>query len=79
MKKTKISCLLENFGKAEGEGMRYIKSEMKYLLDNGAWYLLLEWFIRNGMKYLGYKLGQSYVRLPMWLIKKMSMHYRWWK
>jgi rhamnosyltransferase len=72
------SWILESFGKAEGEGMKYIKSEIKYLLKNNAWYLLPEWFIRNGMKYLGYKLGQKYEKLPMWLIKKLSMHHRWW-
>ncbi|MFZ2890862.1 glycosyltransferase family 2 protein [Sulfuricurvum sp.] len=70
--------ILNEFGKAEGEGMKYIKSEVKYLLDNRAWYLLPEWFVRNGMKYLGYKLGQKYEKLPMWMIKKFSMHHRWW-
>jgi len=70
--------ILESFGKAEGEGMKYIKSEIKYLLNNGAWYLFFEWFIRNGMKYLGYKLGQKYEKLPKWIIKKFSMHHRWW-
>ena len=72
------SWILENFGKAEGEGMKYIKSELKYLLLNGAWYLLPEWFIRNGMKYLGYKMGQKHQILPPWIIKKISMHHRWW-
>lgn len=72
------SWILESFGKAEGEGMKYIKSEVKYLLGNRAWYLLPEWFVRNGMKYLGYKLGQKYEKLPMWMIKKFSMHHRWW-
>ena len=72
------SWILENFGKAEGEGMRYIKSEVNYLLDGQAWYLFPEWFIRNGMKYLGYKLGQKYEKLPISMIKKFSMHHRWW-
>lgn len=72
------SWILESFGKPEGEGMRYIKSEVTYLLDNGAWYLLPEWFVRNAMKYLGYKLGQTYQKIPRWMIKKFSMHYRWW-
>lgn len=72
------SWILESFGKAEGEGMKYIKSEVRYLIKHGAWYLLLEWFMRNGMKYMGYKLGQKYEKLPMWMIKKFSMHYRWW-
>lgn len=70
--------ILESFGKAEGEGMRYIKSEVRYLLANQAWYLLPEWIIRNSMKYLGYKMGLNHTNLPAWLIKKCSMHHRWW-
>ena len=70
--------IIKEFGKAEGEGLRYIRSEYKYLLSHGAWYLLSELFIRNGMKYLGYKMGQKFELLPMWLIKKFSMHHRWW-
>ncbi len=72
------SWILKKFGKAEGEGMRYIQSEINYLLSNDAWYLLPEFFVRNGMKYTGYKLGQNYKKLPKWLIKKISMHHRWW-
>jgi len=70
--------MLKSFGKPEGEGIKYIKSEVKYLYDKSAWYLLPEWFVRNGMKYLGYKLGQRYQMLPKWMIKKFSMHHRWW-
>jgi rhamnosyltransferase len=70
--------ILEEFGKAEGEGIKYIKSEFGYLLKNGAWFLIPEFFIRNAMKYIGYKLGYKYKQLPIWFIKKVSMHYRWW-
>lgn len=70
--------ILDSFGKAEGEGKKYVKSEFKYLMDNGAWYLIPEWFIRNGMKFLGYKLGQNYQKIPVNIIKKLSMHHRWW-
>ena len=71
--------ILNEFGKAEGEGMKYIRSEMDYLLKNNAWYLIPEFFLRNGMKYAGYKLGQNYDKLPYWLVKRFSMHHRWWK
>jgi len=70
--------ILQNFGKAEGEGMKYIKSEIRYLLAQNAWYLLPEFILRNAMKYLGYKLGQKYKILPTKVIKKLSMHHRWW-
>ncbi len=72
------SWILDEFGKAEGEGMKYIHSESKYLLSHDAWYLFPEFIIRNGMKYAGYKMGQKFNYLPLWFIKKFSMHYKWW-
>jgi len=71
--------ILKEFGKAEGEGGKYIKSEIKYLISNNLYHLIPQFFIRNGMKYLGYKLGQKYKLIPLKLIKKLSMHSFWWK
>ena len=70
--------IIEEYGKAEGEGLKYIKSEINYLLKNNKWELLPEFFVRNGMKYIGYKLGYNYEKLPLFLIKKLSMHKNWW-
>jgi rhamnosyltransferase len=72
------SWILEKFGKAEGEGIKYIKSELNYLLTQGYWYKIPEFFIRNAMKYLGYKVGYNHKVIPKWLILKLSMHYKWW-
>jgi len=71
--------ILEIFGRAEGEGGKYVKSEFHYLLQNHAYLKIPEFFVRNGMKYLGYKLGQNYQHLPKNLITKISMHPLWWK
>lgn len=49
--------LLDTFGKAEGEGLRFVQDQVKYLLKEGKWYLLPELVVRNGMKYLGYTTG----------------------
>lgn len=72
------SWILQDFGKPEGEGMRYIKSEFRFLLTNKAYHSIPEFFIRNGMKFLGYKMGKHYSKLPKSWIKKFSMHHRWW-
>ncbi len=48
--------ILEEFGKPKGEGIRYIKSELRFLLDNCVYHLLPESFIRNILKFIGYKL-----------------------
>lgn len=70
--------ILEKYGRAEGEGKKYLCSEFRYLLINGKWYLLPVWLVRNGMKYLGYRLGREYQLLPIKLVMKLSMHKKWW-
>lgn len=49
--------LLDIFGKAEGEGLKFVISEAKYLIKNGKFYYLPIAFIHNLVKYLGYKVG----------------------
>ena len=70
--------LLETFGKAEGEGRKYIKSEFSYLLKHKAYLRIPEFFLRNGLKYFGYKLGQNYTFLPKFISKHISLHQYWW-
>jgi len=55
--------LLDEFGKAEGEGIRYAKSEIKFLLKKRRFDLLPVSALRLITKYLGYKLGTDYVRI----------------
>jgi len=72
------SWILDEFGRPEGEGMRYVKSELNYLFKHNAYYLFPEFIVRNVMKYLGYKLGRNFEFLPKNVVKKFSMHHRWW-
>ena len=51
--------IFEKFGKAEGEGIRFIRSEAQYLISQNKYYLLPLAFIHNGVKFLGYRLGKS--------------------
>ena len=71
------SWLLEQFGKPEGEGGRYVLSEFNYLLRRAPW-LLPSAFIRTLAKYLGYKLGQKSASLPASVKPKLSMNSRFW-
>ncbi len=71
--------ILQEFGTAEGEGGKYVKSEFNFLIQHHAYLKIPEFFTRNGMKYLGYKLGQNYQYLPQGLIAKISMHPLWWE
>ena len=70
--------ILDTFGRVEGEGGRYIRSELRYLKEHNAYIRLPEFLLRNGMKYLGFKLGQHYRYIPRTLIPRISMHPGWW-
>jgi rhamnosyltransferase len=70
--------LLAEFGKAEGEGLRYIMSELRYLVKGGAPHLIPFSIVRNVLKYVGYKLGLHHGSLPLLLCRRLSMHPPWW-
>lgn len=72
------SWLIETFGKPEGEGIKFVRSGVKYLEMHGAWYLIPEFFMRVAMNYLGYKLGQNYDKLPPKIRRRISLHDKWW-
>ncbi len=71
--------ILDTFGKAEGEGNKYVKSEFNYLLKQDAYHKIPEFFIRNILKYFGYKLGRNYAYISKSFIKRLSMHANWWE
>lgn len=73
------SWLLESFGTVAGEGKKYVQSELNYLLKHGGYVKIPEFFIRNGAKLLGYKLGCIYNKLPVPVAIFLSMHKSWWK
>lgn len=68
----------EKFGQAEGEGLKFVLSEAKYLLRSGKGYLLPSAFIRTCLKYLGYRLGTTEQKIPLNIKKQLSMHWRYW-
>ena len=74
----KEEWILDNFGKAEGEGGKYVRSELRYLWKAHAYFRLPEFLMRNALKYIGYKLGQYHRHLPLGVIKQISMHALWW-
>lgn len=51
--------LLNTFGKAEGEGLKFVINEAQYFLHNDKWYYLPVAFAHNVAKFLGYKIGKS--------------------
>lgn len=69
--------LLNAFGGASGEGLRFVKSELRYLLKHASW-LIPSALQRTVLKLLGYRLGRAEARLPLALKKRLSMFSGFW-
>jgi len=70
--------LLQAFGSAGGEGLRFVKSELSYLWQHApAW--IPSAMMRTVFKLLGYRLGLLESWWPLWLKKRMSMHPNYWR
>lgn len=67
------------YGRAEGEGMKYIRYELAMILEQKKFYLLPLFFCRNLTKFIGYKAGNRYGILPRWLVPHLSMNSNWWR
>ena len=64
---------------AEGEGLKYIKSLVRYLLDQNQILWIPYIFAESAAKYLGYRSGLLENIIPVKLKKHMSMHSYFWE
>ena len=71
------SWLQETFGGASGEGLRFVLSEMSYLIKHAPW-LIPSAMLRTGLKWLGFKLGSLSQVLPHTMRKSLSLHKTYW-
>ena len=71
------SWIRQTFGSAGSEGIRYVKSELKFL-GYRRFYLWPTAIMRSVVKLFGYKFGQLEAQLPFWLKRRLSMHKRYW-
>ena len=64
---------------SEGEGIRLVKSTARYLVKEGKAWLIPYLVVSSGFKFLGYRAGRAYQKLPRFLIKKFTMSPSYWK
>lgn len=69
--------LTTEFGGAGREGMKFLLSEIAYLLRHAPW-RLPEAGCRTILKALAYRLGLGYARMPRALLRPLSMHKAYW-
>lgn len=69
--------LLQTFGGAGGEGLRFVKSEIAYLLKHAPGWIPVA-ALRTLAKWVGYKLGLLEAHLPLRFKRWCSMHKGYW-
>lgn len=60
------------------EGMKLVKETAKYLRTSGRVYLLPVLIWQSGWKFLGFRFGKIYRRLPRFLVRAFSMNKSFW-
>lgn len=69
---------MDFLGKAEGEGKRFVRSEYRYLKQEGVTLPLLRVIFRNGVRWLGYKVGRLQNHLPLAMKRCLSTNKAFW-
>lgn len=67
----------QTFGKAVSEGKKFVLSELKFLSKNAP-HLLPKALLSTFVKWVGFKLGYYYERLPYQWCRRLSMHKEYW-
>ncbi|MCH3951222.1 MAG: glycosyltransferase family 2 protein [Acidaminococcus sp.] len=68
----------KTFGKAEGEGVKFVISELKFFLLNNP-LIIPSMLLRDACKFIGYRVGKIHAFLPNFINRKFSMSKNYWK
>lgn len=66
------------YAASESEGVSFVKEGIKYLINNKKSYLIPSLIIESGFKFIGYRLGLVYDKLPKKMVVSCSMHKFYW-
>lgn len=69
---------VELLGRAEGEGVKFVRSELRYLRREGVPLALPRVVLRNALRWLGYRAGRAYSLLPPALCRRISHNQAYW-
>lgn len=64
--------------KSESEGIRLVKDTSRYLLSIKRPWLIFSLIMQSGFKFLGYRFGKNYKRLPKWMIMACTLNKDYW-
>ena len=63
---------------SEGEGIRLVKKTAAHCLRIRKPWLIVTLVWQSGWKFLGYRMGKSYRKLPRWLVLRCTMNRAYW-
>lgn len=63
---------------SESEGIQMVQKTAEYLRKNGMRNKVFLLYIRSGFKYIGYRMGYHYKKLPRKLVLKCTMNKDYW-
>lgn len=64
--------------RSESEGIKLVKRTCRDMIRHGHPLILIRAIWQDGFKYIGYRLGKKYDRLPVSLVKKISLNPGFW-
>ena len=64
---------------SESEGIKSVKAAAAYLKENRLWKWMPVLVLQSGFKYIGYRLGKMYKKLPKKCIMKLTMNKEYWE
>ena len=64
---------------SESEGVKLVKKSAGYLLKKRYYWLLPKLIWQSGWKYLGYRMGKQYRRLPRKMILRFTSNKNYWR
>lgn len=64
--------------KSESEGIKMVKQTVRYLWKQKQPFQIISLVWQSGCKFLGYRFGKKYDKLPMWFVKCCSSQKSYW-
>lgn len=64
---------------SEGEGIRLVLNTAKFLIKKGKFWMLPSLIVQSGCKFIGYRAGKGYKKLPRRLVLWCTMSPDYWR
>ena len=71
--------VLKSYSRNESEGIKYIKQAALYLMKNGEHLSLVHLFLDSLARFVGYRVGYRFRKIPVSVLVNISMNRNYWR